>query len=60
MPPLRILTSNTQEQGEIGILALRPLSDNAVDRLQILQAAGQLSVQLLGKVGCLSRQGLSR
>jgi len=59
VPSLCILTANAQKQGEIRILALSPLSDNAVDGLQILQAAGQLTVQLLGKAGSLSRQGLS-
>lgn len=53
-----ILTVNAQEQREVGVLALSPLGDNAVDRLEILQAAGQLPVQLLGQAGCVSRQGL--
>lgn len=53
-----VLTVNAQEQREVGVLALSPLGDNAVDRLQVLQAAGQLPVQLLGQVGCVSRQGL--
>lgn len=58
LPSLRILTANAQEQREVGILALSPLSDNAVDRLQILQTAGQLAMQLLGEAGCLRGQRL--
>lgn len=54
------LTVNSQEQREVGILALSPLSDDAVDSLQVLQTAGQLCLQLLGQAGSLGRQGLAR
>lgn len=60
LPSLCVLTANAQEQGEVGIFALSPLSDDAVDRLQILQTTGQLAVQLLGQAGCLDRQRLGR
>lgn len=55
-----VLTVNAQEQREVGVLALSPLGDNAADRVQILQAAGQLPVQLVGQAGAVSGQGLRR
>lgn len=49
----RELTVNAQEQGEIRVMTLGPLGDDAADSLQILKATSQLLEQLRHQLGCV-------